>query len=246
MRHSTSELATPPAVDHPPAASDRSYLGLASQVHALIASGEFSAGMRLPSERTLAERFSVSRTLVREAIIALEVQGLVEVRGGSGIYVCAQTPAPGPEPFELTWRPGPIETLRARVLIESEVAGLAASERKDSDLDRMFSALSLMREHMDDKQANEAADRQFHLCLAESTGNRVLLHMVTALWDSGRSDPLWGKIEDHFHTTGLRLASQEDHQRIFAAVMGRDGTAARAAMRTHLERVISEFTQAWR
>lgn len=244
MRNSISAPATRPTVENPPAATDRSYLSLASQVHALIASGEFSAGMRLPSERTLAERFSVSRTLVREAIIALEVQGLVEVRGGSGIYVCA--PAPGPEPFELPWRPGPIESLRARALIESEVAGLAASERKDSDLDRMFSALSLMREHMDDKQANEAADRQFHLCLAESTGNRVLLHMVTALWDSGRSDPLWGKIEEHFHTTGLREASQEDHQRIFAAVMARDATAARTAMRNHLERIIREFTQAWR
>ncbi|EYS84957.1 GntR family transcriptional regulator [Cupriavidus sp. SK-4] len=246
MRNSTSDLATRPQAENSPAASDRSYLSLASQVHALIVSGEFSAGMRLPSERTLAERFSVSRTLVCEAIIALEVQGLVEVRGGSGIYVCAASPAPSPEPFELPWRPGPIESLRARVLIESEVAGLAASERKDSDLDRMFSALSLMREHMHDKQANEVADRQFHLCLAESTGNRVLLHMVTALWDSGRSDPLWGKIEEHFHTTGLREASQEDHQRIFAAVMARDGTAAREAMRTHLERVISEFTQAWR
>ena len=58
--------------------------------------------MRLPSERTLAERFSVSRTLVREAIIALEVQGVVEVRVGSGIYVCAAAAAPGPDPFEFT------------------------------------------------------------------------------------------------------------------------------------------------
>ncbi|MFS8981018.1 FadR/GntR family transcriptional regulator [Cupriavidus necator] len=246
MRNTTSDLAPPPNIENSAGASDRSYLSLASQVHALIASGEFSAGMRLPSERTLAERFSVSRTLVREAIIALEVQGVVEVRVGSGIYVCAAAAAPGPDPFELPWRPGPIETLRARVLIESEIAGMAASERKDSDLDRMFSALSLMREHMHDKQANEAADRQFHLCLAESTGNKVLLHMVTALWDSARSDPLWDKIEEHFHTPELRVASQEDHQRIFAAVMARDGAAARAAMRIHLERVISEFTQAWR
>ncbi len=183
---------------------------------------------------------------MREAIIALEVQGVVEVRVGSGIYVCATSGAPAPDPFTLPWRPGPIETLRARVVIEAEIAGLAATERKDSDLDRMFVALSLMREHMHDKQANEAADRQFHLCLAESTGNQVLLHMSAALWDSGRGDPLWKKIEEHFHTTSLREATQEDHQKIFAAVMARDAAGARVAMRNHLERVISEFTQAWR
>lgn len=248
MQNTTSELVARQRDENPPTGSDRSYLSLAGQVHALIASGELSSGMRLPSERALAEKFNVSRTLVREAIIALEVQGVVEVRVGSGIYVCetAVAAVPGMAPFELPWRPGPIETLRARVLIESEVAALAASERKDSDLDRMFSALSLMREHMHDKEANEAADRQFHLCLADATGNKVLLHMVTALWDSVRSDSLWDKIEEHFHSEALRAASQEDHQRVFAAVMARDGAAARAAMRGHIERIIGEFTQAWR
>lgn len=245
MRPATSDQPPSQSIENSPG-SDRSYLGLASHVHALIVSGEFTAGMRLPSERTLAQRFGVSRTLVREAIIALEVQGVVEVRVGSGIYVCATSGAPALDPFALPWRPGPIETLRARVLIEGEVAGVAARERKDSDLDRMFVALSLMREHMDDKPANEAADRQFHLCLAESTGNQVLSHMVAALWDAGRGDPLWKKIEEHFHTTSLREATQEDHQKIFAAVMARDAAAARTAMRNHLERVIGEFTQAWR
>lgn len=246
MQPASSERARPRAGTPLPSAGDRSYLNLAGQVMALIASGEFQPGERLPSERTLAEKFNVSRTSVREAIIALEVQGVVEVRVGSGIYVCAAAARPKAVSFELPWRPGPIESLRARALIESEVAGLAASERKDGDLDRIFSALRLMREHMDDKQANEAADRQFHLGIAEATGNDVLRHMVTALWDSGRSDPLWDKIEQHFHTPELRTASQEDHQRIFAALMARDGVAARAAMRAHLERVIAEFTQAWR
>jgi GntR family transcriptional regulator, uxu operon transcriptional repressor len=131
-------------------------------------------------------------------------------------------------------------------LIESEVAALAATERKDSDLDRIFSALTTMREQMHDKQANDAADRQFHMRIAEATGNTVLLHMVTAMWDCARSDPLWAKIEEHFHTPAMRAASQEDHQRIFAAIMSRDPAAAREAMQAHLSRVVGEFTQAWR
>jgi DNA-binding FadR family transcriptional regulator len=102
-----------------------------------------------------------------------------------------------------------------------------------------------MREHMDDKNANAAADRQFHQRIAEATGNSVLLHMVSAMWDHARG-PVWTQIEQHFHTPELRRASQDDHQRIFTALMGRDAAGARDAMRAHLERVIAEFTQAWR
>ncbi|MBN3809660.1 FCD domain-containing protein [Paraburkholderia sp. Ac-20347] len=226
-------------------AADRSYVGLAKQIYELIAAGDFGPGARLPSERTLAERFGVSRTQVREAIIALEVRGAVEVRVGSGIYVAEQV-APLPAAFELPRGPGPIETLRARALIEAEIAALAATERKDADLDRLFAALRAMRENMDDKAANEAADRDFHLAIAEASGNAVLRHMVAAMWDSSRADPLWRKIEEHFHTTALRAASQEEHQRIFTAIMTRDAAGARAAMQAHLTRVIGEFTQAWR
>ena len=82
-------LATPTpialAANDPADSGDRSYQKLAARIAVLIAEGEFQVGARLPSERALAERFDVSRTLVREAIIVLEIQGRVEVRGGSGI-----------------------------------------------------------------------------------------------------------------------------------------------------------------
>jgi DNA-binding FadR family transcriptional regulator len=235
-----------PSAGDPEVVSDRSYQRLAAQIFALITAGEFKLGERLPSERALAERFDVSRTSVREAIIALELQGAVEVRGGSGIYV-AQVPATTAKAplFMPESGPGPFELLRARCLIESEIASVAAETRKDSDLDRIFAALSDMRERMDDKVANEAADRLFHLRIAEATGNSVLLQMVTAMWDHAKG-PIWAKIDEHFHTTALRLASQEDHQRVFTTLLNRDPVAAKAAMRAHLERVINEFTKAWR
>ena len=227
--------------------AERPYQRLAAQILALVVQGEFKAGERLPSERALAERFDVSRTSLREAIIALELQGAVEVRGGSGIYVSqtSATALKATPAFMPEGGPGPFELLRARCLIESEIASVAAETRKDGDLDRIFAALVDMREHMDDKVANEAADRLFHLRIAESTGNSVLLQMVTAMWDHAKG-PVWAKIDEHFHSTDLRLASQEDHQRVFNALLARDPVAARAAMRAHLERVISEFAQAWR
>lgn len=229
----------------PRALSDRSYQRLATQLLGLIGQGEFKLGERLPSERALAERFDVSRTSVREAMIALELQGVVEVRGGSGIYVTQVRSGSTTLAFMPENGPGPFELLRARCLIESEIASVAAETRKDSDLDRIFTALSEMREHIDNKEANEAADQLFHLRIAESTGNSVLLQMVSAMWAQAKG-PVWTKIEHHFHTPELRMASHADHQRIFKALLARDPIAARAAMRAHLERVISEFAQAWK
>lgn len=225
--------------------SERAYQRLAASLQELVNQGEFQEGERLPSERALAERFAVSRTLVREAIIALELQGVVEVRGGSGIYVCR---TPGrllrlPVPREAG--AGPFELLRARCLIESEIAAVAATTRSDADLDRIFGALATMRAQMHDKAANEAADRLFHQHIAQATGNSVLLQTVSALWDQARG-PIWTQIEQHFHSPQLRLKSQDDHQRIFAALLAGNAQDARLAMRAHLERVISEFAQGWR
>lgn len=227
------------------AGAERSYQRLAAEIQALIASGEFEAGDRLPSERALAERFGVSRTSVREAIIALELQGAVEVRGGSGIYVCAPKAVASAPAYMPCAGPGPFELLRARCLIESEIAAQAATTRKDADLDRIFAALSDMREYMDDKRRNEAADREFHLRIAESTGNSVLLQMVTAMWDHAKG-PIWTRADQHFHTPELRMASQADHQRVFDALLARDPVAAKAAMQAHLDRVIAEFARTWR
>jgi GntR family uxuAB operon transcriptional repressor len=244
-----SSIVSLPATSSPETAEpfgDRSYQKLAARITTLIREGEFEVGARLPSERSLAERFDISRTLVREAIIVLELQGTVEVRGGSGIYVCATLAAPmRSTTFMPPSGPGPFELLRARCLIESEIASVAAENRKDADLDRIFSALVAMREQMHDKAANEAADRLFHLRIAESTGNSVLLQMVTALWDHTKA-PIWSQMESHFHTPELRCASQDDHQRIFRALLDRNAEAARSAMRAHIERVIGEFAQAWR
>ncbi len=225
--------------------TERAYQRLAAQILDLIVNGEFAPGRRLPSERALAERFDVSRTSVREAIIALELQRAVEVRVGSGIYVCPPQEVSATVPLARETGAGPFELLRARCLIESEIAAMAATTRKDADLDRIFDALTTMREQLMNKSANAEADRLFHLHIAEATGNSVLLQSVTSLWDQAHG-PIWTKIEQHFHSRALREASQADHQRIFEALVAADAQAARLAMRGHLERVIGEFAQAWR
>ena len=221
---------------------ERSYQRLAEQITQLILSGEFAPGARLPSERNLADRFLVSRTAVREAVIALEVQDIVEVRLGSGIYVRERLF--NIKAVYVPSGPGPFELLRARRLIEGEIAAQAAEVRRDSDIDRIYAALADMRDSCDDKCANEVADLQFHIRIAEATGNTVLAHVVKALWDQLRG-PIWAQLEQHFHTPQLRHASLEDHQKVFAAIASQNAVTARAAMHEHIDRVVGEFVTGW-
>ena len=234
--------AVEPGSDSAPETGERSYQRLAEQILQLIAGGEFTPGARLPSERNLADRFQVSRTAVREAVIALEVQERVEVRLGSGIYV-REHPATGKATY-VPAGPGPFELLRARRLIEGEIAAQAAELRKDADIDRIYAALANMRDNCDDKRANEAADLQFHIRIAEATGNAVLAHVVHALWDQLRG-PIWTQLEQHFHTPALRQASLEDHRKIFGAIVSRAAPLARNAMHEHIDRVVGEFVKGW-
>jgi GntR family transcriptional repressor for pyruvate dehydrogenase complex len=103
----------------------RLYRQIAEQLRALIRAGEYPVGSRLPPERDLAAQLKVSRPSVREALIALEVEGLVEVRMGSGIWVIAPEPAPSAAYIDGVL--SPFEIIRARQLIECELAALAAA-----------------------------------------------------------------------------------------------------------------------
>ena len=225
--------------------ADRSYISLAKQIHALIAAGDFETGSRLPSERTLADKFNVSRTQVREAIIALEVQGVVEVRVGSGIYITADLGAK-PVSFELPRGPGPIETLRARALIESEVAALAAVERKDSDLDRIFFALTAMRERCTTSRRMKPPTGNFTCASPKPPAIRCY-----CTWSpqcgTAREAIRCGK---RSRNTFIRRLYASRRRKIISGFLPRswrrDPAAARQAMQAHLVRVVSEFTQAWR
>src|SRR5271163_2662901 len=108
----------------------RLYLQIADQIRSLITAGEFSPGSRLPAERELAKRFGVSRPSMREALIALEVEGYVDVRPGSGIVVRT----PSSVALDGSGEEGPLEVLRARMLIEGEIAAEAAKEMKVKDV----------------------------------------------------------------------------------------------------------------
>ncbi|HZI84980.1 MAG TPA: FadR/GntR family transcriptional regulator [Casimicrobiaceae bacterium] len=216
--------------------SRRLYRQIADQIAHLIESGEFLPGARLPAERELASSLGVSRASVREAIISLEIGGLVEVRVGTGIFVTA--PARQSSAARDVG-PGPFELLQARKLIEGEIAALAAAKATTEDLAVLRECVARMRTHVDDFAVREASDRDFHLQIAKATGNGSLELVVEGLWDQ-RAE-LWGRMQRHFHTNELAHKTIRDHASILSAIANRDADGARAAMHRHLGRVVREF-----
>ncbi|MDP4945318.1 MAG: GntR family transcriptional regulator, partial [Alishewanella sp.] len=153
--------------------SRRMFWGIVDKIEALIDSGEFAPGSRLPAERELAEKFNVSRPTIREAIIALEVREKVEVKTGSGVYVLEGAVKNNKEAvvnaFELT---------QARALVEGEVAALAAVSITDEELARLHDTLVMMKE----RGETEEADRLFHSIIAGATRNGAMILLVNKLW----------------------------------------------------------------
>ena len=218
----------------------RLYRQIADQLAQLIASGEYAAGARLPAERDLAAQLCVSRTSVREAIISLEMSGLVEVRVGTGVFVAS--PAAAVARAGADGGPGPFDLLAARSVVEGEIAALAAAKADDGDAAALRDSVARMEELLDDFQAREAEDRAFHLRIARSTGNGSLELVVEGLWNQRAG--LWGRLQQHFHTRELAVQTVRDHAAIARAIAAHDAGGARRAMHRHLARVARQFRRA--
>ncbi|GAB4394139.1 MAG: FadR/GntR family transcriptional regulator [Kiloniellaceae bacterium] len=213
------------------------------QLAHLIAEGEFPLGERLPAERDLARQLGVSRATVREAMIALEISGLVEVRVGAGVFVVRDRPlaqGPSEDPGEDLGL-GPFEILEARRTIECAVAAFAAQQIQDSDIAELETALEVMAEEHRTGFKSEEGDRAFHLGIARATRNSALVRTVEALWDLKYRAPMWAKLHERVRASLLRPALLDDHREILEALRRRDPEAARAAMDAHLVQVAEDL-----
>jgi DNA-binding FadR family transcriptional regulator len=227
----------------------RLYRQIAEQLRSLIASGEFSPGSRLPAERDLAKQLGVSRPSVREALIALEVEGIIDVRTGSGIYVRASDALNG---AATAWRQpgdpgewGPLELMRARELVEGEVAALAARNARRTQIAAIASALAQMREEADAGIIPRAGDEAFHTAVAQACGNEVLRDTVRGYWNA-RSGPLFERLSDYFENPASWDAALVEHSAVLEAIRSHDAAAARLAMQAHLKKAYSRYSASWR
>ena len=222
----------------------RIYQQIAEQIIAMIASGELAPNQRLPSERDLALRLGVSRPPVREALIALEVEGIVDVRMGSGVYVRQEAASRAS-----TWKArrsgeiGPFELVDARRHVESVIAAEAAKHATGEQLDAIQETVDAIRNDSQRYDLRHPADRLFHVRVAEASGNATLVLLTNVLWDL-RDGTLHRRIEEHFSTRELRDRSNQDHADILEAIRAHDPRAAANLMRRHLTRFEQELSRA--
>jgi DNA-binding FadR family transcriptional regulator len=218
----------------------RLYRQIADQLRQLIDHGEYPVGSRLPAERELADMLGVSRPTVREALIALEVEGLLRIRVGSGIYVNARPasePSPARAPIE-----GPFEVLRARAFVESAVAEEAARRAMPGDIARLDAVLAEVDGHTLSIDRWIALDRCFHRAVAATLGNVVLLRTVGELFDQ-RINPYFVQLSQHIENDVTWRAAHLEHVAIRNAIAARHPADARAAMHEHLERSHRRFSR---
>lgn len=210
----------------------RLYQQIADQIRALIQGGHFSPGDRLPAERDLAQQLGVSRPSLREALIALEIEGSVEIRMGSGIYITAESE-------RRPWQTGsmgesPLELMQARATIEGTVIMLAAAHMTEDALQLLRRVLDAMRAEIDDGRKPLDQDRLFHLTIANQSGNSVLARIVSDLFDE-RHSPISAQIRARFETPETWSFALAEHEAIYAALEARDPLQAQAMMHVHLE-----------
>lgn len=213
----------------------RLYMQVANQVIGMVANGDIAVGSRLPSERDLAEKLGVSRPTIREAMIAMEISGIIEVRSGSGVYVIRKPSRNDSLPRELG--AGPFEILEARLALEGETAALAAEKISKKELLSLKKLLSEMAKENRLESAHEDADEQFHRVIAAASGNSVLVSAVEWLWTLRNESEISQMFHQRLRDEGVRPII-EDHQAIYEALEEGSASKARKAMHKHLRRVI--------
>lgn len=218
-----------------PASPERLYQVLARQLTAAIASGRYAVGDRLPAERELAAEFNVSRPTVREAVIALEVQGLLDVRVGSGAYVRQQPDGAAQAAFNVT----AFELTEARLLFEGEAAALAATQITDAELAELDELVRGIAQG-NVSGNGEIADRDLHLLIARATRNAAIVRTVSDLWDLRSTSPECALLHERARNAHVKPVVAE-HTAIVEALRLRDPAQARAAMRAHLGAVIDHL-----
>lgn len=212
--------------------SQKLYLQIAKKINQLIESEHYTPGTRLPPERDLALALGVSRPSVREALIALEIQGCVDIKMGSGVYVRqiqVNTAAPASSLGE-----SPSELMQARVVLEGEIIAQACTRVTPKAIKALRKNIEQMKAELSKGRSALTFDRDFHLAIAAITGNSVMLRLTKELFDE-RHSPISTQFSLRSETLESWQAATKEHEVIIKALETGDSFFAQAAMRLHLK-----------
>jgi len=193
---------------------NRLYQEIGNELKSLLKSGTFKIGDRLPPERDIAETFNVSRTVVREALIMLELEKLIAVKKGSGVYVISlPDESLSEKDREIEEEDfGPFELLQARQLIESNIAAFAASQIVKSDVVELRAILEQERQILEQDVLDDySADEMFHIAIARATKNSILERSLEDLWAKRSSSKMWDQLQSRITDHSYRKKWLYDH-----------------------------------
>ena len=223
-------------MDLKPIKTKRIYEEIIEQIRVLVTEGHLQPGDRLPSERELAVQLDVSRASVREALSALEMMGLLEIRSGEGTFIkkinldSVVTP--------LTWvlsmeKDTVLELLEVRKMIEGQAVALAATRAKSENLRELEEALKLMYEDLQTGQLGEDADHRFHYAIAKASQNKILLRLMNAISDTMHQTLKASRIR-LYEGQGAPERLYQEHSIVLDAIQQQNPEQARRIMLDHL------------
>lgn len=199
----------------------------------LIKSGDLGSDGKLPTERALSDRFGVGRRFVRQALDALEAEGLVWRRQGKGTFAGQPLDPMGDLAAKITGETNALEVMEARLCIEPELAALCAQRMLPDEVARLR-MLAQRQWEAEDAQAIELWDGSLHRLIAQCARNRPLLTAFSLL-DKIRSNPDWVAIRAKGRDMASLQVTHNEHLALIDAIEARHAEAARTAMRDHLE-----------
>lgn len=216
----------------PMAARPRMYEQVLDRLRSYVAEGGLSAGDRLPPERDLAARLGVSRASVKQAIVVLEVQGLVEVRHGGGTYLVRDSLDIEPVERLVERRRRLPDVLEAREALETKLAELAAERRTDEDLAALRFSLAKMAGEIEEGKHGVEGDRLFHAAVTAAAHSSILAEFMRSI-----ADQITESRNESLRQPGRPSRSLAQHHAILDAIAAQRPGQAAAAMRRHVRTV---------
>ncbi|KRA44952.1 FadR/GntR family transcriptional regulator [Devosia sp. Root635] len=196
------------------------------ELRGAILAGQYAVGDKLPSQAELAERYQVSRTVVREAIAGLQADGLVEPHQGAGVFVTSRlAPASPFGALDVARVSSILETLELRAAVEVEAAGLAALRRSPAQEEAIVAAHKALVSQIADGGSSIRTDFEFHRAIAAATNNRRFVELLDLMGASAIPEIM---------RQGYLDMIIEEHRAIAYAISAGDEAAAREAMRVHV------------
>lgn len=213
---------------------------VAADLRRRIRGGQLEPYERLPSERALAETYAISRGTVREALNRLEREGLVDIRAGSGTYVVYSPNMSGADAIDSA---GPLELMDARFALEPHICRLAVLHARRSDFDRLDALVAEMEASASNPTVFSEADTAFHSALVESTGNNLLVWMISQI-KSVRGQHEWQRMRRLTLDPDIIATYNLQHRQILNAIRAREPERAAQHMKEHLETARLSLTRA--